>query len=128
MAFALVFTESYNRRAARWLKRHPDLRPQYLKTLQILEANPHHPSLRLHGLSGKLQGLHSVSINLSYRITLELLIEDSRIVLVNIGTGKPAKRRHDDLDSLAGTWKTDEAADLHAATEVFGHVDPEQWT
>ncbi|MFM8442578.1 MAG: type II toxin-antitoxin system YafQ family toxin [Methylococcus sp.] len=57
----------------------------YLKTLQLLEANPHHPSLRLHALSGQLAGLHSVSINLSYRITLEFLIETDRIVLVNVG-------------------------------------------
>ena len=85
MTWALVFTESYDRRAARWLKRHPDLRQQYLKTLQLLEANPFHPSLRLHALSGRLAGVHSVSINLSYRITLELLIQDERIVPVNVG-------------------------------------------
>ena len=85
MPFTLVFTESYNRRAAPWLKRHPDLRGTYLKTLQLVEANPHHPSLRLHALSGKLDGLHAISINLSYRITLEFLIEDDRIVLVNVG-------------------------------------------
>lgn len=85
MSFTLVFTDAYNRRAARWLKRHPDLRQQYLKTLQLLEANPFHPSLRLHALSGKLQGLHSVSINLSYRITIELLIQDEQIIPVNIG-------------------------------------------
>ena len=85
MNYALVFTDAYNRRAARWLKLHPDLRQPYLKTLQLLEANPFHPSLRLHALSGKLQGLHSVSINLSYRITLELLIEDERIIPINIG-------------------------------------------
>lgn len=83
--FALVFTEQYNRRAARFLKRHPDLRPQYLKTLQVLEANPAHPSLRLHPLRGKLDGLHSVSINLSFRITLELLIQDGQIIPVNVG-------------------------------------------
>lgn len=85
MTWALVFTESYDRRAARWLKRHPDLRQQYLKTLQLLEANPYHPSLRLRSLSGRLAGVHSVSINLSYRITLELLIQDERIILVNVG-------------------------------------------
>ena len=83
--FALVFTEQYNRRAARFLKRHPDLRQQYLKTLQVLEANPNHPSLRLHPLRGKLDGLYSVSINLSYRITLELLIQDGQIIPVNVG-------------------------------------------
>jgi mRNA-degrading endonuclease YafQ of YafQ-DinJ toxin-antitoxin module len=85
VSYVLVFTESYNRRAARWLKKHPDLRQQYLKTLQLLEANPFHPSLRLHALSGKLQGVHSVSINVSYRITLELLIQDEKIIPVNVG-------------------------------------------
>ncbi len=84
MSYTLVFTDAYNRRAARWLKRHPELRQQYLKTLQLLEANPFHPSLRLHALSGKLQGLHSVSINLSYRITIELLIQGEQIIPVNV--------------------------------------------
>ena len=83
--FALVFTEQYTRRAAQFLKRHPDLRQHYVKTLQLLEANPAHPSLRLHALKGKHDRLHSVSINLSYRITLELLIQDRQIIPVNVG-------------------------------------------
>ena len=85
MSFALVFTDAYNRRALRWLKKHPDLRPIYLKTLLLLEANPYHPSLRLHALGGKHQGVHSVSISLSYRITLELMVSDEQIILVNTG-------------------------------------------
>ena len=85
MPYTLVFTEQYTKRAARFLKRHPDLRTQYLKTLQLLAANPAHPSLRLHLLSGKLADLHSVSINISYRITLELLIQDQEIIPVNVG-------------------------------------------
>ena len=85
MTYCLVFTEAYNKRAAKWLKRHPDLRQQYLKTLQLLELNPFHPSLRLHALGGRLQGVHAVSINLSYRITLELLVSDHEIVLINVG-------------------------------------------
>ena len=85
MSYTLVFTDQYNRRAARFLKRQPQLREQYRKTLMLLEANPHHPSLRLHALSGRLDGLHSVSINLSYRITPELLICDRQIVPINVG-------------------------------------------
>jgi mRNA-degrading endonuclease YafQ of YafQ-DinJ toxin-antitoxin module len=85
MAWQLVFTEQYNRRAARFLKRHPDMTGLYAKTLKLLEANPHHPSLRLHPLKGRLAGLHSVSINLSYRITLELVITESEIVPINVG-------------------------------------------
>ena len=85
MPFSLVFTDAYMRRALRFIKRHPELRNQYAKTLALLELNPHHPSLRLHALSGKLAGMHSVSINLSYRITLELLIEDNKIIPLNVG-------------------------------------------
>ena len=85
MGWSLVFTEQYETRARRFLKRHPELEKQYLKTLQLLEANPFHPSLRLHPLSGRLSGLHSVSINLSYRITLEFLLKDKEIIPVNVG-------------------------------------------
>jgi mRNA-degrading endonuclease YafQ of YafQ-DinJ toxin-antitoxin module len=85
MSWSLVFTEQYEKRALRFLKRRPELEKQYLKTLQLLEANPHHPSLRLHPLTGRLSGLHSVSINLSYRITLELLLKDQEIIPVNVG-------------------------------------------
>ena len=85
MPYALVITDSYMRRVVRFLRRHPELRNPYAKTLALLELNPHHPSLRLHALSGRLAGLHSVSINLSYRITLELLIQDQQIILINVG-------------------------------------------
>jgi mRNA-degrading endonuclease YafQ of YafQ-DinJ toxin-antitoxin module len=85
MNFSLVFTDRYNQRATKWLKKHPELRASYLKTLQLLELNPFHPSLRLHALSGKLQGLHTVSINLSYRVTLEFLISGREIILIDVG-------------------------------------------
>ena len=85
MPYSLIITAQYTNRAARFIKRHPELKSQYLKTLQLLVANPFHPSLRLHALSGKLTGLHSVSINISYRITLELLIQDEQIIPVNVG-------------------------------------------
>jgi mRNA-degrading endonuclease YafQ of YafQ-DinJ toxin-antitoxin module len=83
--FQLIFTEQFKRKEIRFLKRLPELRQQYAKTLQLLAVNPSHPSLRLHPLHGKHAGLHSVSINLSYRITLELLIQDEQIIPVNVG-------------------------------------------
>jgi len=81
----LIYTPAYNKRAARFLKKHPELAAQYTKTLQLLELNPQHPSLRLHKLQGRLSALHSVSINMSYRITLEFLIQDGQLLLVNVG-------------------------------------------
>jgi mRNA-degrading endonuclease YafQ of YafQ-DinJ toxin-antitoxin module len=85
MAYSLVFTESYLRRVVIFLRRHPELRKPYAKTLALLETNPHHPSLRMHALTGRLTGIYSLSINLSYRITLELLIQDQTIVPINMG-------------------------------------------
>lgn len=68
--YELVFTERYVRAAAKFLKRHPDMVRTYEKALELLELKPHHPSLRLHAFSGRLAGVHSVSIRLSHRITL----------------------------------------------------------
>ena len=85
MAYTLVFTEDYEKRAKRFIKRQPELSSLYLKCLQLLAANPQHPSLRLHALSGGLAGLHSVSINLSCRITLEMQITEQEIILINVG-------------------------------------------
>jgi proteic killer suppression protein len=86
MSFRIIYTHGYLKRAAKFIKRHPDLLPHYEKTLKLLELNPTHPSLRLHRLRGPLHDLHSVSINISYRITLEFLLEDGKIVLVNVGS------------------------------------------
>ena len=85
MPYQLLFTESYLRIAVHFLRRHPDLTRQYGKTVALLESNPHHPSLRLHALAGRHEGLHSVSINLSYRITLELVVRDRVIIPINVG-------------------------------------------
>jgi mRNA-degrading endonuclease YafQ of YafQ-DinJ toxin-antitoxin module len=86
MSYSLIFTDSYKKRARRFAKQHPELKEQYRKTLLLLGQNPYHPSLRLHPLKDKLEALHSVSINLSYRITLEMIITEKEIVLVNVGS------------------------------------------
>jgi mRNA-degrading endonuclease YafQ of YafQ-DinJ toxin-antitoxin module len=85
MPYELIYPESYVRRARKFLRKHPGILLQYRKTLELLELNPFHPSLRLHSLKGRLAGLSSVSINLSYRIVIELIIEGDQILLVNIG-------------------------------------------
>ena len=82
----LVYTQGYVRRAKRFFKRHPELILQYEKTLRVLEINPSHPSLRLHSLGGKLKALYSVSINMTYRISLEFIIQEDSVVLVNVGS------------------------------------------
>ena len=86
MSYRLVYPQSYNRRARKFIGRHPELLRQYQKTLELLEIDPFHPSLRLHKLQGRLSELSSVSINMSYRILLYFAVRDSDIVLVDIGS------------------------------------------
>ena len=86
MGYSLVFTAHYDKIERRFVKRHPDLLERYHKTLALLEQDPFQPSLRLHALQGALAGLHAVSINLQYRITLELEVREHEIILVNIGS------------------------------------------
>lgn len=85
MAYTLLYPESYIKRARKFLRKHPEIHGQYRKTLELLELNPKHPSLRLHDLEGRLKGMSSVSINMSYRIVLELEIKGKEITLVNVG-------------------------------------------
>ncbi len=82
----IIYTDSYIKRAKKFIKKHPELTSQYEKTLKLLELNPNHPSLRLHKLHGKLSELYSVSINISYRISIDFFIEDNKIIPVDIGS------------------------------------------
>jgi mRNA-degrading endonuclease YafQ of YafQ-DinJ toxin-antitoxin module len=86
MPYKLVYPESYIRRARKFLRKNPGITGQYRKTLELLELNPFHPSLRLHKLKGGLDGLSSVSINISYRIVIHLIIRKNEIILVDVGT------------------------------------------
>jgi len=86
----IIYTDSYIKRAVKFFKKHPELISQYEKILKLLEANPSHPSLKLHKLRGKMSELYSVSINISYRICIDFLIDDDKTIPVDIGT-------HDDV-------------------------------
>ncbi|MCB1864642.1 MAG: plasmid stabilization protein [Chromatiales bacterium] len=90
MSWTLATTAGFDRRARKFLSRHPDLRPHLAETLEKLSADPFDPSLRLHPLSGKLRGLQAIRLTYSYRITLTLQILEHEILLLDIGS-------HDDV-------------------------------
>ncbi len=83
--YKLIFPFSYEEKVKKFLKKHPELLKQYSKTLQLLEINPYHPSLRLHQFKTSSFEGYSVSINLSYRISMEFIVTEKEIILVNIG-------------------------------------------
>ena len=83
--FRLIFTYSYEEKVKKFLKKHPEVEKQYTKTLQLLELNPFHPSLRLHQFKTSSFEGYSISINLSYRISLEFILTEQEILLIKIG-------------------------------------------
>ena len=78
---SLVFTDRYSKRAASFISQHPEVVSQYSKALQLLQINPGHPSLRPVMYEGRLSGVQSVSLN---AVTLEMLVTDKEVVLINI--------------------------------------------
>lgn len=81
----IIYIETYIKRAKKFIKKYPEIVSQYKKTLKLLEVNPFHTSLRLHRLKGRLSSLYSVSINISYRICIDFIIEEDKIILIDIG-------------------------------------------
>jgi mRNA-degrading endonuclease YafQ of YafQ-DinJ toxin-antitoxin module len=86
MPYSLEITEAYSKKLIKFLKKHKDITPKYKKIIRLLEADPFHPSLRLHKLSGKLDMLYSVSIDMQYRISIEFYVENKKIIPIHIGT------------------------------------------
>ena len=85
-AFTLVWTETFERTARKFLFRHPELAGIFEDVLQQLEADPHSPKLRLHPLKGKHRNKHSVRLTYSQRIVLILSITSSEIILLDVGS------------------------------------------
>ena len=84
--FELIWTDSFKRTARKFLEKHRDLADTFSLVLHKLELNPQDPELRLHALSGKHKGKHAVSLTYSYRIVLRIVIAESGIYLLDVGT------------------------------------------
>jgi len=84
--FTLITPESFLKRAKKFLKKNPQLKPTLEKTLKVLIKDPFHPSLKLHPLKGKLADLYAIRLTFSYRITLTIEITEKEIILIDIGS------------------------------------------
>ena len=86
MPYTLVWTDTFKRTARKFLARHRDLQDVFSLVLHKLEQDPNDPELRLHPLSGHLQGKHAVRLTYSYRIVLRLEFVADEIVLLDVGS------------------------------------------
>lgn len=84
--FKLITTSTFDKQLRKFTHQHPELRKNLAELFKKLEADPFHPSLRLHPLKGILRGMHAVSVTYSYRITLIIRLSPSEITLLDIGS------------------------------------------
>jgi mRNA-degrading endonuclease YafQ of YafQ-DinJ toxin-antitoxin module len=81
----LVPVISYSSNFVAELRRLPrEIAVLAAKKEAIFKLNPLHPSLRLHGLRGKLEGLWSISITGSYRLIFERQLNGG-LIFISIG-------------------------------------------
>lgn len=86
MLYKIISTDTYFKKLKKFIKKHPEILERYAKTIKLLEVDPYHPSLRLHKLQGKLKEYQSISITIKYRLIIDFIIEDERIILLDIGS------------------------------------------
>jgi mRNA-degrading endonuclease YafQ of YafQ-DinJ toxin-antitoxin module len=86
VSFALVATEHFERRARKFLRKHPDLRKALRDTLDDLARDPFQPKLKLHFLAGSLAGVQAVSLTYSHRLTVLVRLTEQEVVLLDLGT------------------------------------------
>ena len=86
MNYKIIRTDEYFKKLIKFIKKHPEVLDRYAKTIELLEIDPLHSSLRLHKLKGGLQEYHSVSINMKYRVVIDFIIKDNEIIPIDIGT------------------------------------------
>ncbi len=86
MSYKIIRTDTYFKKLKKFIKKHPEVLDRYIKVIKLLELNPYHPSLSLHKLKGNLKEYYSVSITMQYRVVIDFIIEENKIILLDIGT------------------------------------------
>lgn len=82
----IVWDEGFKRLYKKWVRKHPDLISIFEERILLFEKNPFDATLKTHILGGKLKKIWAFSINYDYRITFRFAEENTKAILINIGT------------------------------------------
>ena len=80
----ISFSSGSERKFRKFGNRHPELKVQVDRVVNILRKNPLDQGVGAHKLSGRLQRCFGADINFQYRVVYQF--DDSVLYLVNIGT------------------------------------------
>jgi mRNA interferase YafQ len=68
-----VWDDGFKRRYKKRVKRSAELQRQFWKRMEVFLTDPFSSQLRIHKLSGKLQGLWAYSIDDDHRVVFEFI-------------------------------------------------------
>jgi addiction module RelE/StbE family toxin len=92
--YTIEATHQFLRQAKKFFKNHPSLKPRFEKLAEALAEDPFQPSLGLYALTGKMEGLWTVTLTYKYRVTLTLMVTKKGIILVDIGGHEDVYKSH----------------------------------
>jgi mRNA-degrading endonuclease YafQ of YafQ-DinJ toxin-antitoxin module len=83
----LLRSQAFVRAARKAIKKSPRLAGELAATLEALEQDAFHPSLRTHKLKGKLEGIWACSAGYDLRVLFRLVThaEVEAILLLTVG-------------------------------------------
>jgi len=84
--FKISWTSTFVKTSKKFLKKHPEFKPDFKELLIQLEEEPFHQRLKLHQLKGRHKEKYSVSLTYSYRVVIYLEIVNKEITLLDIGS------------------------------------------
>lgn len=79
-------TESFERTAQKFFKKHRDLLPRFAEVIELLQSDPFSPALKTHKLKGELSKYHACRLTYEYRIVVTIVITEEQIILMDIGS------------------------------------------
>ena len=87
MSRRLLRSSAFVRAARKAVKKNPQLAADLAATLEVLERDAFHPSLRTHKLKGKLEGVCACSAGYDLRILFRFVTHDDAeaILLLTVG-------------------------------------------
>jgi addiction module RelE/StbE family toxin len=81
--------DGFKRSFKKIVKNNSDIKDKFKEKLELLINNPHHPFLKTHKLSGKLQDCLAFSVDYKTRVLFKF-IDETSVLLIDIGS-------HDDI-------------------------------
>ncbi len=83
--YEVILTDSYRKKAVKFIRQHPELKKRYINTFRLLAADPFNSTLDPKKMNGH-ENRYRIKLSHHSRIVLEIIVSEHRIISISIGT------------------------------------------